>query len=72
MKCLQRNKNVEVFEEMECYGEISDCSVVCQSPAIQYDDAINAVNTLIKSSRNIVQYSNKRIAHLIKLRTDIA
>lgn len=49
----------------------SDVESERECSRISYNDAINAVNTLIKWNENNVKYSNKHIANLIELREDI-
>lgn len=65
------DENTEDVEEMECDEDDLNSGSDYVHPRVPYADATNAVNTLIKYCEQNVEHSNKHIANLIDLRTDI-
>lgn len=70
--------NDDIFEESDMDVDVDneeevdpDGDSINESPPVAYSDALTAVNTLIKRSEHNKEYSNKHIANLIELRTDI-
>ncbi|XP_053949472.1 jerky protein homolog-like [Anastrepha ludens] len=59
------------IEEMESDEDIADGEAVCSNQPIPYLDAISAVNTLIKWNEQNVECTNKHMANLFELRSDI-
>lgn len=62
-----------VEDESECDMESGDESDHAQpeETRIQYEEALNAVNTLIKWTGKDMEQSNKHLSNLLTLRTDI-